>query len=66
MKDIDAACLDFVRSYELENITEEINKYFNDSFPGVGTQYGPGSHQNWFSCTLSHSQDCLSPTAVSY
>ena len=66
LEDIDAACLDFVRSYELLNITEELINYFNDSFPGVSMQYGSGSRQDWFSCTLSHSQECLSTTAISH
>ena len=66
LEDIDAACLDFVQSYELYNITEEINNYFHSSFLGVSIPSGPGSRRDWFNCTLSHSQECLSPTAVSY
>ena len=65
LEDIDAACLNFQR-YELSFITTEIENYFNNSFPGVGIQAGPGSKRDWFNLYLSHSQECLSPTAVSY
>ena len=65
LEDIDAACLDFQR-YELFNINIEINNYVKESFPGVSIQAGSGSRQDWFNCNLNYSQDCLSPTAVSY
>ena len=66
LEDIDAVCLDFQR-YELRSIiTEEINSYFKDSFPDVRIPDSSGSHKDWFDSILSHSQECLSPTAVRY
>ena len=65
LEDIDAVCLDFQR-FELAGIIKgNISNYFKDSF-GASIEDGSCSHQDWFSCTLSHSQECLSPTAVNY
>lgn len=63
LEDIDAACLDFQR-YELVTVIrdQKIANYSRDSL-GYTIQDHPYS---WFNCTLSQSQEHLSPGAVSY